>query len=851
MHELTHRVSTRHFYFFCTISLEEFKHSSIGIKRRDMAYFKPHPLLLLARAIVPIFLINLLASTTLKAQNSKYRLSLFTKDKATGQLLSATTIAIGSEYFISGDSGQVIIQRNSLGSFHAVFSHVGYDKLDVHFFPKSLFETDTVFLTPGGGNLQEVTVKGYIVTNGVNAIAPATVLSQSDLDKMRGETLGKMLQVVAGVNMLQTGNTIAKPIVDGQYGNRVLVINNGVRLEGQQWGIEHAPEVDPSIAHDITVVKGADAVRYGAEALGGVILLDPAPLPFADPTLHGEVNLNGVTNGRGGGGSATLNSSFRKLPGLAWRVQGSYSRLGNYETKYYYLENTGTEQKNFSGTLGYQGKNFGGQVFFSQYQTSLGIFIGSDIGSVADLLARIHSTGPYERGSFSYDYSAPYQSVKHQLLKGRLYYNTKDSSHFEVSYNLQIDHRQEYDMRRATRSTIPINDWILHTNTLEGKWEKTIMQRWHTTAGINLRGQSNYNDTNTLSNPFIPNYSSNTIGLYGIERLVLNDKFDLEAGGRYDYQQFNAAGQRYLYLYYDSLGNVIPNEQVPDYPGRLTLHGGYHQYGGDRTFASFSFITGALWKINPGWNLRSNLGLAWRAPNPEELYSYGLDQGSGAIEYGDSTLKSEHGYKWITTVTKAGNHLSFYANMYLQFIQNYIYRNPTDSFSQTITGSYPVFRFLQTNAFFKGLDLDGKYNFGNDGRLFQYELKASFVRAYDIAKDAYLPAIPADRYTNSLQYNIPASRKLQNNFFQVSYLYVTRQTRYEPNSDFLPPPASYGLWGLNAGTKILLGDGSKSITVDLTVDNLFNVAYRDYLNRFRYYADDIGRNIQLHCIFRF
>ncbi|HVX27684.1 MAG TPA: TonB-dependent receptor [Parafilimonas sp.] len=801
------------------------------------------------RAILAILVINLFVYSALKAQNNNYRLSLIIKDKTSGQLLSATTVNVGSENFIANDSGQITIQRNSLKNFHAVFSHVGYDNLDVHFFPKNAVETDTVYLTTGNGNLQNVTVTGYVVTNGVNAIAPAITLNQRDLDKTRGESLGKILQAVPGVNMLQTGNTISKPIVDGLYGNRVLVINNGVRLEGQQWGIEHAPEVDPNIARDITVVKGADAVRYGAEALGGVILLDPAPLPFNDPALHGEVNLNGATNGRGGGGSAMLNSSFNKLPQLAWRLQGSYNKLGDYETKNYFLENTGTEQKDFSGTLGYQGKKFGGQVFFSQYQTSLGIFIGSDIGSVADLLARIHSTGPFDKGSFSYNYSPPYQTVTHRLLKGRLYYDTNDSSHFEVSYNLQTDHRREYDIRRATRSTIPINDWILHTNTLEGKWQKTFAQKWNTTAGINLRGQSNYNDTVTLSNPFIPNYSINSVGVYGIEKVTLNDKIELEAGARYDYQKFNAAGQRYLYQYYDSLGNVVPNEKVPYYPGRLTLHGGYHQYGGDRTFESFSFITGALWKINEFWNVRSNLGLAFRAPNPEELYSYGLDQGSSAFEYGDSTLKSEHGYKWITTVTKTGHHLAFYANIYFQYIQNYIYRNPTDSFSQTITGTYPVFRFLQTNSFLKGLDFDGKYNFGNDGTLFQYELKASLVRAYDLTKDAYLPSIPADRYTNSLQWNIPASNKLKSNYLQVNYMYVLRQTRYEPNSDFVAPPDPYGLWGLSAGTKVSFGD--KSLTVDLAVDNLFNVAYRDYLNRFRYYADDIGRNIQLHCIFRF
>ena len=248
------------------------------------------------RETLSVLLFTLFAVTTVHAQNKNYRLSLFIKDKASGQLLPATSVSIDGKILIANDSGQLVVQRASFKSFHAIFSRVGYSSLDVHFFPKDSVETDTVFLNLGTGNLQEVTVKGYIVANGVNAIAPATTLTQADLDRTRGESLGKILQTVAGVNMLQTGNTISKPVVDGLYGNRVLVISNGVRLEGQQWGIEHAPEVDPTIARDITVVKGADAVRYGAEALGGVILLDPAPLPFNDPALHGEVSANGATN---------------------------------------------------------------------------------------------------------------------------------------------------------------------------------------------------------------------------------------------------------------------------------------------------------------------------------------------------------------------------------------------------------------------------------------------------------------------------------------------------------------------------------------------------------------------------
>ena len=63
-------------------------------------------------------------------------------------------------------------------------------------------------------------------------------------------------------------------MIHGMHSNRVLILNNGVRQEGQQWGIEHAPEVDPFIANKISVIKGANSVRYGSDAIAGVVLVE-------------------------------------------------------------------------------------------------------------------------------------------------------------------------------------------------------------------------------------------------------------------------------------------------------------------------------------------------------------------------------------------------------------------------------------------------------------------------------------------------------------------------------------------------------------------------------------------------
>jgi iron complex outermembrane receptor protein len=94
-------------------------------------------------------------------------------------------------------------------------------------------------------------------------------ISGRELDNTRGQSLAESLDQVAGVTTFKTGSSISKPVIHGLQGNRLLILNNGIRQEGQQWGNEHAPEIDPFIARRLTVIKGAGSVRYGSDAVAG------------------------------------------------------------------------------------------------------------------------------------------------------------------------------------------------------------------------------------------------------------------------------------------------------------------------------------------------------------------------------------------------------------------------------------------------------------------------------------------------------------------------------------------------------------------------------------------------------
>ncbi|MBK6878617.1 MAG: Plug domain-containing protein [Ignavibacteria bacterium] len=109
---------------------------------------------------------------------------------------------------------------------------------------------------------------------------PLDFIEGKEFTKTIGESLGESLKDVTGVSVLNTGSSISKPVIHGLYGNRILILNNGVRQEGQQWGSEHAPEVDPLIGRRLVVLKGASTIRYGPDAIAGVIMIEPEALPY-------------------------------------------------------------------------------------------------------------------------------------------------------------------------------------------------------------------------------------------------------------------------------------------------------------------------------------------------------------------------------------------------------------------------------------------------------------------------------------------------------------------------------------------------------------------------------------------
>ena len=747
-------------------------------------------------------------------------LSLIVEDKA-GQPLPSAVVHFVGKHFVSDAKGRVNIPNLAKGKYPIKVNYLGFlDYEAIIAIPAA--NPYRVVMQEEVNQLTGTTLIGHVA----KPVTASETIDKPKLQQKSGEELAKVITTVAGVSMIQTGATIAKPVIHGLHSNRILILNNEVRQEGQQWGADHAPEIDPAVADKITVIKGADAVRYGSDALGGVVVIAPNQLPYGDG-LHGQLSPSFASNGRKSATTLKLESGLPGLLHWAWRVQGTLKRSGDIHTADYMLNNTAAAEANFSAAIGMRQESGSAELFYSRYQNESGVFYGSHIGNLDDLLARFEIGRPLTTYPFSYSIEAPKQKVIHHLLKAKAYYFLPFGGKLTAQYAFQKDIRQEFSVRRLDRTRIPALNMWLTTHLAEIFWENMDAPHWKTLVGGSFSLQDNYNQPGTGVVPVIPNFASVGYGAFAIEKYH-KDNWNAEVGLRYDYKYLSADG-------YDMYSQ---------------------RYGGEHDFHNITYSLGGAWQTTPHTALSSNIGVAWRAPQVNELYSSGLHHGAGTYNLGEASLSPETGAKWITSLNythpERGIHLT--ADAYVQLIKNYIYDYPTGETRTLFSGVYPIFQYSQADAFFRGVDIDASVRLVQWGAIAQrltYGLRGSVVFANELKTDRYFPFIPAPRLSQSLEWKAQPKGLFQTLEASIGHSFVAKQTRFEPSQELVATtPDAYHLFEAAVGGTIAITE-QQTLSVRLSCENLFNQLYKEYTNRFRYYAHDLGRNVYLRLNYNF
>ncbi|WP_310589095.1 TonB-dependent receptor [Fibrella forsythiae] len=742
-------------------------------------------------------------------------------DRETHQPIPGATILIKEtgQGMTTNTVGQYRIDRLCEGTYTLVARIVGYREVQQTLTLKhDVAEASRdVLLSEDVHHLQNVTV----TAQKTDALTSQSVMALQGrtLDQTRGLTLGDALRNVPGVTTLQTGSSVVKPVIHGMHSSRVLILNNGIRQEGQQWGSEHGPEIDPFVATRLSVIKGAAGVRYGSDAIGGVILVEPALLPTAGK-LHGQLNLAGFSNGQQGVVSAQTEGSVgRQLASGAarfgWRVQGTVKTGGNMKTPTYFLDNTGVRERNGSAAFIYRGERWHSEVFYSRFSSEIGIFSGSHIGSLTDLQQVLDSGEPLVKSGFSYAIGRPSQAIVHDLLKWRTAYTAMTGANWHLTLARQTDDRMEYDLH------LPRNDSLASLNRPELRFQLTTYSaeliresqtRTNRSSTMGVSGLYQYNIM--TGRPLIPNFQLATLGTFWIGK-ERRGSWEYELGMRIDWRHLQIF--RYVNRVYDSPTFI---------------------------YASPSGTLGATHYHNDHWITRLNLGTAWRPPNISELFSDGVHHGAAAYEQGDAGLRPETNISLNLATEWRSDRVQAEVELYYNHIQNYIYLRPQSEPILTVRGAFPYFKYTQTNAIYTGIDATVDLKLGVR---WNWTTKPSYLYVQDMKVNQPIVMIPPNRWDNSLRYTLVQPNKAgrwREPYISVGNLLVARQNRVPVNSDFAPPPPAYSLWTAAVGSTMAVSD-KQSIDISLTATNLFDIQYRDYLNRFRYYANDMGRNVAI------
>ncbi|CAN5496721.1 TonB-dependent receptor [soil metagenome] len=639
-------------------------------------------------------------------------------------------------------------------------------------------------------------------------------LDQEEIETRRGQTFSELLTVVPGVTLMSTGPSITKPVIHGMSSQRLVVMNAGLVQEGQQWGAEHGPEIDAFTPSTISVLKGPASVVYGMGAMGGVVNVEPRKLPSTS-ALTGEATVNGFSNAWQGAMAAYVEQGNLFNAPLAIRAQGSIRRAGDARTPEYALTNTGFKEIDGSVVVGYEQDSMGVVATASIVTSTLGIYSGSHIGNATDMLRVIERGGPDVTYPFSYTIDRPRQEIYHVLTSVRAYMTLPHVGTVKATYGWQQNNRQEFDAHYA-RTSGPAMELLLNTYTADVSLAHELVPSMQGTVGVNVRRQVNSRGGTVY---LIPDYLAWNVGAYLLESYVV-EKWTLSAGLRYDAQSLDAT--------------------LVDRLTRTSAHRA-------TDYASATASVGALVAVADGITVGANAGLGWRPPAVNELYSNDVHHGVAQYEIGDPNLMPERNTEADLTLTLARNGWNIEASVYANIFQHYIYAMP-DPQNPTITvrGTFPTFRYTQTAATISGADLRASYQCTD---VWQVYTTASVVRGTDRDNSTPLIFMPADRLRLGVHAHVGDVFGLHDLSADVSVLGVRTQDRYVAGADYAAPPPGYVLTDVTLASEVNVG--GTALRCSLTCKNLFNVAYRDYLSRYRYFALDAGRDVVLRLTIPF
>jgi iron complex outermembrane recepter protein len=617
----------------------------------------------------------------------------------------------------------------------------------------------------------------------LNSPQPVSALGGDELRQAQAPSLGETVQNLPGVRSLSTGTGIGKPVIRGLTSNRVLIVADGQRLETQQWGDEHSPNVDTEDAERVEVIRGPASVLYGSDALGGVVNVVPKELPEAigrPSWASAKVSTAYSTNNQQPDGVVAVEGANG---GLGARASFTGRTSDDIRTPVGPLFNSGNRSLGGTGSVGYRG----------------------DWGSVnasythRDERLEIHEDPAEDPGA------TPLQRIGEDRAKVGLTLPTGATSRLEADVGLERNRRREFEQQDDSQVALGL---LSRTWTANLHYHHAPVGRWAGAVGVSgLTTSFGKFGVETL----IPDTRVWTGGVYAFEQADYG-RWNLSAGGRYDYRRLDADADA-------KLGTVAQR----------------------RTYNSVTGNVGVLYHVSEPVAVVLNVGRGFRAPSSFDLFANGVHEGTVAFERGNPALQTEHSLNADLALRAQSATVRGEIGVFNNRINNFIFSRPTNEVDPA--SGFQIFDVTQGDATLRGVEAAVEFH---PTIWLHLQGGADYTHGQNTTLNTPLPSIPPFRATYVIRLEGEHLGGLESPYLSVGGESNARQDRLDPSEAEFFDESGYRSEGYtlaNLGGGFTLPYAGRSLRVDLQLRNAFDKQYANFLSRYKTYALDPGRNL--------
>ena len=666
----------------------------------------------------------------------------------------------------------------------------------------------------------EVAEKNAVVITGVSSAtqvrrvpSPITIVRRQELLRKVSTNIIDAISKEPGISQLSTGPAISKPVIRGLGYNRVVILNDGVRQEGQQWGDEHGLEIDEYSVNKIEILKGPASLIYGSDAMAGVInIISHIPVP--EGTVKGNIISNYQTNNRLRGIGANVAGNEN---GFNWNVYGSLKAAADYKNRYDgRVFNSKFNEKNFGGYMGYNGTWGYSHILVSQFHQDLGIVEGdrNDAGLFIKRLPGGLEGLPTDNDFKTTIPQIPKQEVRHFKVASN---NTFNIQNARLSLNAGFQRNQRIEFGNTDDLSEKELHFDLGTITFSGIYHAAEKNSWKKSYGINGMVQQNQNRGEEV---LIPEYSLFDIGAF-VYLQKSWEKITMSGGMRYDHRAVDS---------------------------RSFMEGSDLKFAAfKKNYSNISGSVGVTIQASKMITVKLNVARGFRAPNLSELASNGAHEGANRYEYGEQDLKSETSFQLDGGFELNSEHISLEANFFHNDINNFIFyrkllsRNGGDSTINVDGTMIPAFQFNQQTVKMAGMEMKfdihpHPLDWLHIENTFSY-VKGLFKNSIDGTRN--IPFIPAARLISEIRADLLREASFIRNLSLRAEMDNTF-SQNEPFTGYGTETRTPGYTLFNAGISMeLLSKKNKVLaSIYLNAANLSDVGYQSHLSRLKYAAEN-------------